>query len=261
MERAINCAITLIIMIKLANSFFTISLALVLLAVGVGLVVGQGNSGKFVFAGDVDFEVDFESAPLFDEHSILPGQEFLGRWFKVKNTSSSDTFDLYFVVRKTGGSSTSPVDFAEVLNVKIEKDGGGAIYNGDFKTLFDKSSGKSSNSDLDEDDGISLDTKLNPDEEQKFHISVIFDASAGNDYQGKEVVWDALLGFVGGVVEGDDDVLSATTGGDILGEAVSIFLGALPATGGDMLTLILVGIALFGSGLLLRRRRFHYKPT
>jgi len=224
---------------------FYLAAALVLFAVGTGFFLSRRHSTSFVFAqssDDLDTEL-FGGTKLFDQDNMLPGDDLVGRWFKVTNKSTTADYPLYFVAWKTGGSDTSPVDFADVLNIKIEKDGGGVLYNDSLKKLFDKSSDKTSHDDLDETDGVSLNTTLAKNGgEQKFFISAAFAQSAGNEYKNKEVIWDAILGFVGGVPE--PGVLAAETGGSILGIA----------TGANLIPSILGSLAALSTGLYLRRR-------
>jgi len=227
-------------MSKAHQHIFYLSAALVLLAVGAGFFLSRQNSSSFIFAADnSDTVVDFESAPLFYQDNMLPGDELVGRWFNVTNNSTDTDYPLYFVAKKTGGDARTPVDFAGVLGVEIKKDGGDVVYDGTLAKLFDKVD----NSDgIDENDGFSLQTTLTPGSSQKFFISVKFDKSAGNEYKKKQVVWDALLGFVGTVVT--ENVLAAETGGSILGIA----------TGADLLPPILGSLAALSTGLWLRRR-------
>ncbi len=228
---------------KIHKHVLYISLSLVLLAVGTGFWLSRRGSAPFVFAADSDLGVEFEKSKLFEQSNMLPGDELIGRWFKVTNKSTTTPYPLYFVAWKTGGSGTTPVDFASVLNIKIKKDGSvDYVYDGSLKNLFDKSEDKTKHEDLDESDGVSLKTDLAPGGEQKFYISAEFAETAGNDYKNKDVVWDAMLGFVGAVTT--EEVLAATTGGKILGIA----------TGADLIYPILGSLAALSTGLWLRRR-------
>jgi len=248
-------------MIKLTTkSLFIISLALVLATVGTIFWLGQQGSAGFVFADDDEnLEVTVEEGQpfvdnkLFDQHNMLPGQQLIGRWFKVKNVSDHTDYNLYFVARRTGGSDLSGVNFAGVLNMKIEKEGGPIICHRPLRELFDDND---DDGDIDEDDGISLKTKLSPGEEQKFYISAEF-MDVGNEYQAQEVIWDAVLGFVGGTKD-DGDVMSAVTGGDI----GSVLGAMLPATGAGVLALfsILIGLGCLTTGIILRKR-LSYSPS
>ena len=83
---------------------------------------------------------------------------------------------------------------------------------------------------------------MTPGSSQKFFILVKFDKSAGNEYKNKQVIWDALLGFVGTVVT--ENVLAAETGGSVLGIA----------TGANLIPSILGSLAALSTGLYLRRR-------
>ena len=226
-------------MSRIHKHIFSLAITLVLLAVGTGFFLSQRGSGFFVFAADNDdVEVDFESAPLFNQSNMLPGDDLVGRYFTVTNNSTDTDYPLHLVVNKTGGDDRTPVDFASVLSIEIKKDGGDVVYDDTLKTLFDKVDDSDG---IDEDDGFSLDTILGPDESQKFFISVEFAESAGNEYKNKEVIWEAILGFVGTIVA--EDVLAATTGGDILGIA----------TGADLIYSILGSLAALSTGLYLRR--------
>jgi len=230
---------------KIHKHIFSLAAALVLLAVGTGFFLSQRGSGSFVFAADNnDVEVDFESAPLFNQDNMLPGDTLVGRWFTVTNNSTDTDYPLHLVINKTGGDDRTPVDFANVLSIEIKKDGGDIVYDDTLKKLFDK---VDDNDGIDENDGFSLETTLAPGDSQKFFISVEFTESAGNEYQDKEVIWEAILGFVGTVVVADDeDVLSAVIGppGSILGIA----------TGADLIYSVLGSLAALSTGLYLRRR-------
>ena len=238
-------------MSKVHKHIFSLAIALVLLAVGTGFFLSQHHSTSFVFAADSDLEVEFEKSKLFEQSNMLPGDEVIGRWFKVTNKSATTSYPLYFVAWKTGGSATTPVDFASVLNIKIKKDGDvDYVYNGSLKGLFDKSKNKTKHEDLDESDGVSLGTTLASSGEQKFYISAEFAESANNDYKNKEVIWDTILGFVGAATT--EDVLAAVTGprGSILGIA----------TGADLLPSILGSLAALSTGLYLRHRSSVNQP-
>ncbi len=230
-------------MSKIHKHIFSLAITLVLLAVGTGFFLSRRNS-TFVFAqGSDDVGVEFESAPLFNQNNMLPGDELVGRWFKVTNNSTDTDYPLYFVAQK----DTDNFDFASVLNIEIEKEGEGVVVTKTLKQLFDE---VNDDGVIDEDDGFSLNTTLAKNGgEQKFFISVQFSESAGNEYKNKEVVWDAILGFFGTVVT--PDVLSAKTGGSVLGIA----------TGADLIYSVLGSLAALGGGLYLRRRSSSVNET
>ena len=225
---------------RVYKHIFSLAVALVLLAVGTGFFLSRWGSARIVFADDNDdLETElFKDTQLFDQDNMLPGDELVGRWFKVENKSDTTPYDLYFAVRQTEGSTI----FADVLSVKIDKETGGTPYDGSLQYLFDLSKDKTSTDDLDENDGVSLDTVLGPSATEKFFISVKFGKNAGNEYKNEKVVFDALLGFVGGV-EVEEGVLAATTG-KVLGIA----------TGADLIYSVLGSLATLSTGLWLRRR-------
>ncbi len=229
---------------KIHKHIFSLALTLVLLAVGTGFFLSRQSSGSFVFAADNDdVEVDFESAPLFDQDNMLPGDELIGRYFTVTNNSPDEDYPLHLVINKTGGDNRTPVDFASVWSIKIKKDGGDVVYDDTLKKLFDK---VNDDGVIDENDGFSLETTLAPGESQKFYISAEFTESAGNEYQNKEVIWEAILGFVATVVVADDEnVLSAVIGP--LGSVLGI------ATGANLIFNVMGSLAALSTGLLLRR--------
>jgi len=169
---------------------------------------------------------DFADTTLFDQSNMLPGDRPIGRYFTVTNTSADTSYPLYFVAQKTGSGDKIPVDFSEVLNITIEKEGEVLVWNKTLKELFDK---VDEGDGLDEDDGFSLETTLGPAESQKFFISVEFTESVGNEFKNKEVVWDAILGFVGTAIT-DEDVLGTVTKTDL----IYFVLGSLAALGGGL---------------------------
>jgi len=226
------------------KSLLIIAGTLVLISVTLGRVLSP-SPRRLVFAEDGPLETDFADTTLFDQDNMLPGDDLVGRYFTVTNTSVDTSYPLYFVGQKTGGDGRTPVDFASVLTIEIEKEGGPVVYDDTLGTLFDKVDDSDG---IDENDGFSLDTTLEPSESQKFFISVEFDEASNNDFQSKDAIWSAVLGFVGGAPE---DVLAATTGGNILGIAV----------GANLIYSVLGSLTSLAAGLYLRRRSFSKKAN
>lgn len=122
----------------------------------------------------VDFFVEFENDPLFNQANFLPGDS-VTRYIKVQNNST----DLFKIATKVDNWIDDD-ELGDVLNLEI-KQGGTSLYN---KKLSDFAS----------DGEVSLSDLASGVQTQYYYI-ISFDPEAGNTYQGKNLKFDILIGY------------------------------------------------------------------
>jgi len=122
----------------------------------------------------VDFVVEFENKPLFNQANFLPGDS-IARYIKVTN-NSADSFKI----------ATKADNFADndglgnVLNLEI-KQGGASLYNKKLSDFFS--------------DGEIFLSDLVSGTQTQYDYIINFDPGAGNAYQGKNLKFDILIGY------------------------------------------------------------------
>ena len=138
-------------------------------------------------------KVTWSDTPLFTVNNFLPGNTAnTNKWFKVKNNGSESKAVGFFVtVTKRG-------DLLNVLKANIKFD------DAEFSSVFSSIEGyleyggnfigTGSNTDI--NNYLTL-TTLEPGAEKQFFLSIDFDSTAGNEYQGKSVTVDFVVGFLG----------------------------------------------------------------
>lgn len=143
--------------------------------------------------------VQFENTPLFNEANFLPGSS-ITRWVKVYNNT-----DLAKNIIAEAIYVTDPDDFGDVLDISI-KEGGTELFSGSLSDFFDG--------------GEIVLSSLAGSANTQYDFSISFNESADNDYQGKTLGFDILIGFEGedgGQTDngdgGGDDIGGGSTGG------------------------------------------------
>lgn len=205
-------------MIRKYTRLLTISGILCL--VTAALMAVLANPARAVTVTSGKLEVTWNE-PVFDFDNILPGNDYWAE-FTVSNLSS----EPYPLMIEVEGDGASP-PLASQLKFDIFFDGN-LVQQKTLEELWN-----SEELDLDELKGDAKDVKVTFDVE--------FDDGAGNEYQGKSVKFDLIIGNVRVPV-----VAGATT------EREEPLLGAV--TGADQIYLVLAALTMIGAGLLLHRR-------
>ena len=170
------------------------------------------------------FSLSFSSSKLFNVSNAAPGDSFSKNFTVINNEGTEKSLHIYS--REVGN-----INLKEMLGVSIT--GGSSPLNlsmEDFLALPDI--------DVPEN---KFDV-LGPNETKQYSLTIVFDPSAGNVYQGKTLTFDITFGVIK-----SGSVLSATTteNGDVLGRLTS-----LPNTGGDI---VLLSLGLILAGYILKR--------
>ena len=219
-------------MIKpITKSLFTISLALVLVAVAAGLAAVHPARTIAKEATLCGLKLTWDE-PLFSVSDFEPGRKV--RAVVAVSNTASEMRALGIEFKPKGDD---PNFLASVINMTLSRPGKTPVtYT--LKELYDKGEFKLSEFDSGEDAEIAFEAE--------------FDSSAGNSYQGKKTEFDVVFGCYGEVL-GDQD----SGEGAVLGAAIG-----LPATGPDSLALVsaLAGLGCLTAGFLLRRRISAQKP-
>lgn len=145
-----------------------------------------------VFAAPNDLVVQFQNSPLFSEANFAPGQS-VTRWVKVTNNSGSTQKIIVDTINKN-----DPNHLADQLNVVI-KQGEVELYSNTLTNFF---IAERYLSDL--MNGV----------QTQYDFTITFNSDAGNDYKGRTLGFDFIIGFLG--QEGQQQ---PTTSGTITGGA------------------------------------------
>lgn len=138
-------------------------------------VILFGGSSCFARAAGT-LDIQFEKTPLFSEASFVPGDS-VTRWVRVTNTTGS-AVDLGAQL----SNFSDPDGLGSQLHVSI-REGGTALYSG---TLSDLNTA-----------GESKLSVLNDGAITQYDVSVTFDPTVGNLYQGKTMMFDFIIGSIG----------------------------------------------------------------
>lgn len=177
--------------------------------------------------------LDPVNGAIFHETNLLPLDQ-INRSLKAVNTYSEPA-KLTIAVKDEVFNDSDP-SFADILTVTItEVESGNLVYGP--KTIRQWKN----------DDYIQLSAGIPGNAERNYIFTVSMD-NVGNEYQGKQLIFDLNLNCQGlGEVEGEDTEKNPVE--EVL-QAISI----LPETGQIMLALFPI-ILLFGVGLVLKRRK------
>lgn len=119
--------------------------------------------------------VEFQSTPLFTEVNLVPGHESI-RHFTVKNTSGTEQEIGLGLINVSGGGLESALD-ARIFSEGVE------YFSGTLSGLFQMPQ-------------VSL-GQLSSGNERKYHMSITFRPTAGNEQQKQTTGFDLCVGFVG----------------------------------------------------------------
>ena len=120
--------------------------------------------------------VQFEKTPLFNEANFLPGEE-VSRWVKVTNNSGS----LQKIAIETI-NEYDPDNFASKMNLVI-KESSTILYQDTLKDFFNA--------------GETYLSNLANGATTQYDLSITFESTSDNLYQGKALGFDILVGFQG----------------------------------------------------------------
>lgn len=120
--------------------------------------------------------VQFEETPLFNEANFLP-DDAVSRWVKVTNNSGQEQRIATEAINKN-----DPDNFASQLNLTI-KEGDTVIFDDTLKEFFGQ--------------GETYLSSLANGATTQYDFTIIFNSGSGNDYQGKVLGFDILVGFEG----------------------------------------------------------------
>ncbi len=169
------------------------------------------------------FSLSFSGSTPFNVSNAAPGDSF-SKEFTITNNEGTEK-SLHIYSRGVGS-----INLKEVLGVSIT--GGSSPLNlsmEDFLALPDT------------DVAENKFDVLGPNETKTYNLTIVFDPSAGNIFQGKTFTFDITFGVIK-----SGSVLSATTeDGDVLGDLTS-----LPSTGGSI---VLLSLGLILAGYTLKR--------
>jgi len=124
-----------------------------------------------------DLVVQFEQQPLFSEANFLPGQD-VTRWVKMTNNSGQTQRIATEAINKN-----DPNDFASQLNLTI-KEGLTVIFDKTLAEFFSQGE-------------TYLSSLANGGAQTQYDFTITFNSGSGNDYQGKALGFDILVGFEG----------------------------------------------------------------
>jgi len=147
---------------------------------------------NMTYAAPGDLIVDFETTPLFNEASFMPGGE-AAKWVKVSNNTPDSHTIVVEAINKI-----NPDGLGDFLNLKI-KEGGTVLYDDSLSNFLNA--------------GEVVLTILPSIADTTYDFIAGFDSSAGNPYQEKNLGFDLLIGFQGqGGEQTDDGEFSVSSG-------------------------------------------------
>ncbi|OGY43194.1 MAG: hypothetical protein A3B89_00880 [Candidatus Buchananbacteria bacterium RIFCSPHIGHO2_02_FULL_40_13] len=200
-------------MIKIKKiKFFGFLAALVLVGSSISAMSAP------VAAAIGNLSVEFENSPLFSENNFLPGSS-VTRFVKVTNNT-----DLAQDVFTETNNELNSDNFGDVLDLVI-KQGGAVVWNGSLTDFFAT-------------DKTPL-SSINAQQTIQYDYTVSLVNGASNDFQGKTLGFDLVIGFLGtGDVVDDSSgtvTISGSSGGGwpvglIIYNEAEINVGATTAT-------------------------------
>jgi len=139
-----------------------------------GIILGMGTLANVASAAGLS--VKFENSPLFNNVNFGPGDS-VTKWVKVDNTSGSTQKIITEAINKNDSDN-----FSEKLNLTI-KEGGTEIFNNTLKMFFDQ--------------GETYLSNLTSNGNTQYDFTITFNADANDDWQGKTLSFDIVVGFQG----------------------------------------------------------------
>ena len=131
--------------------------------------------------------------PIFNITNLMPGSVPITRTVIVKNDSNKETEIYVKSIRKGPANAVSP-RLETTLDLQI-KNGGAILYSNKLSKFFEDTAGEK---------GLKL-KDIPKKETLNFDFIVSFPASAGNEYQGKSVLFDITFSENEGEVKGAKD--------------------------------------------------------
>ena len=183
-------------------------------------------------------EYTYDSSPIFDYANLAPG-DVVSKNLTVRNLSSSQQ-----VIGIQGTKTEDSTNLAQQISFKISV-GGSEIYS---KTLADFFA----------DGEISLST-LGGGESKTFVLEAVFNSGAGNEFQGKKVMFDLTVGALGQSNTNPSNPTETNNQANqnspaVLGQSTGEVLGisTFPETGASFLVVLFLFFCL-GFGLLIKK--------
>ncbi|KXK07624.1 MAG: Hemolysin, chromosomal [Microgenomates bacterium OLB22] len=133
-----------------------------------------------VTASASDISVEFADQPLFSLRDMTPG-DTIEKHFTLRNNTSAPQ-QVFLKLKKKSGLK----DLEEVLSMTIKE-----------RAVMHK---KSSLTDAMTEDGVSIIT-LKPQATATLTLELLFDQTAGNEYQGGSIIFDVVFGTTTGIPE------------------------------------------------------------
>ena len=139
-----------------------------------GIVLGVGVLSNAVYAAGLS--VEFQNSPLFEEGNFVPGNT-ITKWIKIGNTSGSTQKIIVEVINKNDSDN-----FSEKLNLLI-REGENTIFNDSLKVFFNQ--------------GETYLSDIANNRNTQYDFSITFGTNTNDDWQGKIMGFDIVIGFQG----------------------------------------------------------------
>jgi len=181
-------------------------------------------------------EYTYDANPIFDYANLAPGDS-VSKNLTVRNLGSSGQ-----IVGIEGKKTEDLSNLAPQISFSIKLDG---------REIYAKSL-----SDFFSDGEVQLVT-IGGGQSKTFILEAVFNSGAGNEFQGKKVMFDLTTGSLGETTSTSDSTTSTITqdqSGQVLGRSTGEVLGisTLPETGLSFLVVIFLFFCL-GFGLLIKK--------
>ncbi len=139
-----------------------------------GIILGVGVLSNAVYAAGLN--VEFQNLPLFEEGNFVPGNT-ITKWIKIGNTSGSTQKIIVEVINKNDSDN-----FSEKLNLLI-REGENTIFNDSLKVFFNQ--------------GETYLSDIANNRNTQYDFSITFGTNTNDDWQGKIMGFDIVIGFQG----------------------------------------------------------------
>lgn len=167
------------------------------IALKLGIIFLFFVSANNSYAASGDLVVDFENTPLFTEGSFMPGSQ-VTKWVKVTNNTSDSHAIIVEAINKINAD-----DLGDLMNLRI-KENRNVLYDNGLSNFLDGAEMVLSN--------------LPANASTTYDFIVSLDLGANNNYQGKNLGFNLLIGFQGqGGEQTDDGQFSVSSDSSSLG--------------------------------------------
>ena len=199
------------------NKLLKTILILISAVIGIGfLFVFNASAGVPVDPPD-PLVVIFETIPLFNEASFLPGDNITRSVVVTNNTADTQKIGTQAV------NVNNSDHLGDVMLLQITQ-GASTLYSGTLSQFFNK--GEIYLSDL-AGNGTSV----------TYYYSITFDSNSGDDYQGLGLGFDIAVGFFGAESISTEVPVGGSDGGGYSAEGLNIFDEAIEIIGSDTVTI------------------------